>query len=337
MTAITSRENALLALEHKVPEYIPSLKFECYNFLIPELLERGPSHGPHEPFGGTGFDWFGVHWTFIPSVRAPMVSHEYPPLLNDITKWKEVVRFPDLNAVDWASASARDLSDPAFTRDKLSQLVILNGPFERMHSLMGMVDALCSLKTDSEACYDFFGAVIDYKMSLIDKILKYYPIDLLDFHDDWGHQHNSFFSVETWCDLLKPHVKKLTSFCKEKGVHLQWHSCGYVENLIPEMVDAGIEHWSSCQAVNNIENIIKEYGSKLTVFGGMDLEEYKASDMTLEKLTELVGQRIDKLCKGGALLPLGLNVIPGLAEAVTNALAVRKDFFKNPENCILPH
>jgi hypothetical protein len=122
-----------------------------------------------------------------------MVDPDEPHLMEDISAWPEKVKFPDLDAIDWCAAAKRDLANPKYDPDKLAQVVILNGPFERMHALMGFENALCAVLTDPESCCDYFGAVIDYKIKLIDKLLEYYPIDLIDFHDDYGHQKNSFF------------------------------------------------------------------------------------------------------------------------------------------------
>lgn len=333
---ITPRENALKALNHQVPEYLPNLKFEANILPIYEILERGPSEGPHQPFGGGGYDWFGVKWQFVPTVGAPMVDPKEPHLFEEIGDWREKVKFPDLDAIDWEAAAKRDLSNPKYDPDKINQVMLLNGPFERMHAFMGVDNALCALLEDPEECYAYFGAIMDYKIKLIDKILEYYPVDLFDFHDDMGHQKNSFFSPQVYRDLLKDHYIRLTKHCKEKGVHLMWHSCGYIENLIPEAVDAGIEHWSSCQAINNIGKIASEFGDRLTILGGFDCAEYKVEGMTTEKLTELVGERIDQICPGGAVMPFGLSVIPGLSKAVNDAIAARPDFFQKPENRKLP-
>jgi hypothetical protein len=259
-----------------------------------------------------------------------MVDPDEKHFLDDIADWREKLVFPDLDAIDWAAAAQRDLTDPAYDPDKLRQVTLLNGPFERLHALMGMENALCSLLTDPEECYDFFGAMTDFKIRLMDKIMEHYPVDIFHFHDDLGHQRNSFFSPDLFVSLLKPHFSRLAAHAKEKNVILQWHSCGYVENLLPEVIDAGIEHWSSCQTVNDIGKIVREYGDRLTVCGGFDLEAYRSPDLHIEVLKDLVSARIDDLCRGGAVFPMGPSAFPAIGSAIASALLERGDFFHHP-------
>ncbi len=328
---LTSRENYKRILDHKLPEWIPDFKKESVGGPISILEERAPGDGtPAQVFGGTGKDWFGVNWVYEPTVRASMVDPKYPFVMNDITKWNEIIKFPNLDKIDWKGWNEKNhpFEDP----DKLHFVTILNGLFERLHALMGMTEANCALIEEPEAVYEFFGALTDYKIKLIDKLVTNFDIDFIEFHDDWGHGRGTFFSPKTWDDLIGPHMKRIADFTKSKGVYFGVHSCGKMESLVPNMLACGIEHWTSCQGMNDIEQLVKTYGGQLTMLGGMDIPEYRSSSMTLEKLTELAGERIDLLCKGGCFVPFGSSSVPNLSDAVGRALEMRKDYFQKPEN-----
>ena len=58
-------------------------------------------------------------------------------------------------------------------------------------------------------------------------------------------------------DITKP-----TAF--EIIVH---HSDSYGENLVPFMIEMGMDVWQGCMSTNNIPEIIKKYGGKLTIMG----------------------------------------------------------------------
>lgn len=332
---LTPRENALLALEHRVPERIVDLIGDS-NMLGSFLIcEKGPA-SPEYPMGGSGKDWFGVQWRYEESSRAPMVDPDYPPIMDDITKWRTQVSFPDLSKMDFRAAAEKDLSDPRYDPDKLNQVCIQTGPFERLLDCMGCEEALVSLLTEPEACREFFDAVIDYKIELIDRLAEVYPIDLIDFHDDWGTQISTFMSVETWKELLAEPISRVCRHCKEKGIHLQIHSCGRIEKLIPEMVRIGVEHWSSCQAVNDIEALVHEFGNRLTFFGCMDTLQVRLPGVGREEVERLTAERIDNICRGGCVFPLGNSTVPWLREAVQKALNERRDFFQKEFNRVLP-
>ena len=325
MPKLTVRENLIRVLNHQIPEWIPNVRQDSCDYLPPEIAERAPGDGsPEQRLGGTGFDWFGVHWTFQADIRASMVSHEYPPLLTDVTKWKEVVKFPDLDAIDWQTAAERDKG--RFQRDKLCSITLLNGMFERLHSLMGMTEACCALMLEPEAVYAFFEAVADHKIRLMEKIVEHYQVDLIELHDDWGFQNNSFFDHNTWNSLIRPHIERIVACGRKLGIFLRFHSCGKIDNLIPYMVEAGIEHWSSAQTINDLEMIVREFGSRLVITGAMDLDVLKEPGITKEEMKTIVIGQIRKLGGRGSVLPAAASSVPGVAEVINEVLAEQTDF-----------
>lgn len=335
MSGLSPKNNLLHVFNHKIPERIPNVKKDIATIMPAELAERAPGDGsPAQMLGGTGVDWFGVHWVFEPVVGASMVDPKYPPVLEDVTKWKSLVKFPDLDAIDWAAAAERDLKN--YNPDKALFITLLNGMFERLHSLMGMTEACCALLLEPEAVYEFFGAVAEHKIKLIGKLITHYPVDFIELHDDWGHKANSFFAPELWSKLVGPHVRRITTFARENCIHLRFHSCGKVDNLIPMMVEAGIEHWSSVQALNDVEGIIRNFGDRLTLTGGMDTDVLKDMGLPKDRIENIVNDRIDNLCRGGAFLPSASSQVPLVQAAIDKALEARTDFFKNQENCKLP-
>ena len=333
--AMTPRENALTALEHRVPERIVNLLKDANMLATYILAERAPAV-PGRPYGSDGVDWFGVHWKYEEVSGAPMVDPNYPPMMDDITEWETVVKFPDLSKYDFKAEAEKELNSPMYDPDKLNQVTIMQGPFERLLSLMSTEDALCALLMEPEACAAFFNRVADHKIELIDRLAEAYPIDLIDLHDDWGTQKSTFMSVDTWKELLAEPMGRIIRHGKEKGIHIQVHSCGKIEPLLPEMIAIGLEHWSSCQGMNDIPTIVHTYGDRMTFFGCMDTPEVQARGVTQEEIDRLTAERIDLICRGGAVFPLGNSTVPGLRAAVDKALAAREDFFTKPENRVLP-
>ena len=49
--------------------------------------------------------------------------------------------------------------------------------------------------------------------------------------------------------------------------------------------------------------------------------------MTVEKIKEIVGERIDTLCRGGCLIPFGNSSTPFFRQAVEECVAERADFY----------
>ena len=47
-------------------------------------------------------------------------------------------------------------------------------------------------------------------------------------------------------------------------------TCRYSANLVPQMIEMGIDVWQGALSVNDIPALIKKYGDKISIMGGID-------------------------------------------------------------------
>lgn len=66
-----------------------------------EIRDLGPVQ-PLEEKGGP--DMFGIEWVFVPLVGGSMVKPG-APLMDDVNDWEKLVKFPDVEAMDWAGCA----------------------------------------------------------------------------------------------------------------------------------------------------------------------------------------------------------------------------------------
>jgi len=331
---LTPRENALIAYRHGQPEWIPFSFLDFNTFFANPSMERymGFESGP---------DAFGVSWTYEPTVRACMTTPGAEQVLKNIAEWREVVRFPDLEAVDWAKQAEKDLVGRDGKKldvkgnGKLWLCMVINGSFERLHALMGMQEALISLITDPESCYDFFGAMADYKIAYYKKIVQYYPVDVINGHDDFGTNDRMFMSPDMWRSLLKPHLKRISDACHEMGVIYQHHSCGYIEPIIGDLAEIGIDAIDTLQACNtHLGELKARYGDKLTFCGGFNtngvLDMYSSTPNQIKAEYRRV---IDLLAPGGSYIVYPITATVRYAEPFTQEhLSYGVNFYKRQED-----
>ena len=248
-----------------------------------------------------------------------MAGHE---LLEDITQWREVVKFPDLEAIDWEASAERDTHmDPlafqagaqvvplrdgksVYDSGNLVSCMVINGPLERLHALMGFENALMALVEEPEACSEFFSAMVDYKIAFYKKIKQYYKVDIINQHDDLGSADRLFMSPATFRAVLKPHMARLVKAVHDLGYIYQHHSCGYIEPLIDDFVEIGVDALDVLQACNtNIAEYKQRLGHKLTFIGGVDNQHItdipNANEEAIRKEYRRV---IDTLAPGGSYI-----------------------------------
>ncbi|MBQ1358295.1 MAG: methyltransferase [Oscillospiraceae bacterium] len=263
---ITARENFRRALEHKqlwmpmtgdkmnfTPEIVPD------NTARALVTQAKPYEGPKG-----GLDMFGVYWEYIPSANGSIVRPGNPTL-TDITKWREVVKFPDVDSWDWEK-SAREDREFLANSTRLQLFCILTGFFERLIAFMDFgpaAYALMNRKTKQDV-KDFMDAIADLWIDVADHVHKYYGnlVDGITIHDDWGAQDGPFFNERVVREMLVPYMRKVTDHIHSLGYITNLHSCGKVEKLLPCMIEAGWDCWDG-MAINDYHMLHEQYGDKI--------------------------------------------------------------------------
>ena len=287
-----------------MPEFLPIMGQGIINNVpVNGFMERAVG-------GKDGYDWFGVHWIWKPGDPAPMPGPYF--MMEDISLWREIVKFPDLDHFDWEQAAATDRI-PEFNREEnLLYQIISNGLFERLHALMGFEEALCALITDPEEVENFFWELADYKCRLIDKIAEYYRPDIICYHDDWGTQRGLFFSPEIWRRLIKEPTKKIVEHIQSRGIICELHSCGDIRALIPEIADDLGVDGLNIMKLNDIPAMKKLTGNKVVYNVYVDTQKLdvlaEGRGLSEEEIRTSVREEFMEMGEGGCYIPALLLV-----------------------------
>ncbi len=249
----------------------------------PDNVARGPDGGP---------DMFGVMWKFDPAAGGSMVAPGHPTL-TEAGEWKRL-RMPDVDAWDWQGFTQRELHK--LDTGCFRRLIIMNGLFERLISLMDFSNAAIAL-IDEDQQSDvraFFAALCDVYERIILRAKQYLDIDVVTFHDDWGTQRAPIFSTDTCREMLLPSMKRLAAFAHSKGVFFEHHSCGKVDSFLPLMIEAGIDSWEGQENANDKIELLRRYGDRLAMY----VCPPDASDLREEELPGVARQFFDRLAPG---------------------------------------
>lgn len=292
---MTGRENMDLVWQHKQPVWVPMINTDAQMIITPEFNDR--------PLFMNGVDDFGVQWELDPE-HPELMTHVKPgsELFDDISEWKKHVTFPSCKDKNWEMAAMRTKAMWA-KKDEIQGYVVGNmGAFEKICAMMGHVNAMMAMYDDEEAFAEFVEAYADYRIEQMEYIKKYLDVDFLMMHDDWGNQKNMFFSPEMWRKFFKEPERRMVKRCQELGMHYMHHSCGYIEPIIPDLVEIGVESWHGGAPVNDLKKIKAEYGDKLIFAGGVDPQVTDTGKATEEEIRAEVRRVIDTLGKGGGLM-----------------------------------
>lgn len=260
--SLSNKENYFLALQHKPTEYTPISMTDSRMVGVQALfIERGDMSS-HQ-------DVFGVRWEYPDSALGGAIPAPGEFLLEDVTKWKQVIKFPDLSAYDFEGMAEAELA--GVDRDTtFLELALFNHTYERLATFMGFENALISMATEPEATYELLSAITDYRIDLLRRMAKSYRPDSVIYLDDIATERSLFMSPGMYREMIKPQHKRFNDVALELGIIPIQHTCGKAEAVVPDLIDIGAAAWNSVQPTNDIAGIIETYGDRLTVYGGYD-------------------------------------------------------------------
>jgi uroporphyrinogen decarboxylase len=126
-------------------------------------------------------------------------------------------------------------------------------------------------------------------------------IDIYWFANDFGTSNNLIMNPDVWRKLIKPLQAKLAKQGNKYGMKVAMHSCGDITQIIPDLIEIGIEILNpiqvSCPAMDPVF-LKKEYGNDLIFFGAIDYNE-TLTNGTEQMVRNEVRRLIDILGRDG--------------------------------------
>ena len=181
--------------------------------------------------------------------------------------------------------------------------------FERCWSLMSMPNVLEAMITSPDELEALFDRICDYFLGLLDVALEY-DIDGVYFGDDWGQQRGLIMGIKHWRRFIKPRMARLYARVKAKGKFVIQHSCGDNNETLPELIEIGLDCYQTFQPeIYNIDEIKKNYGGKLTFWGGVSTQRVLPIKKPKEVQEEIV-RVVRALRAGGGLIIAPTHALP---------------------------
>jgi hypothetical protein len=104
------------------------------------------------------------------------------------------------------------------------------------------------------------------------KLLLEAGVDVMFYYDDLGQRDRSILSLPQFKEFILPYYKQIYDAVHKGGAYIIQHSCGYVDEFLPYMVDAGLDCIQALEpaAGVNLGALKEKLGDKLAFMGGMD-------------------------------------------------------------------
>ena len=318
-----SKKEGFLAQYGKKPIWIPYGVEK--QFVVPRMIPDNVARGaagdiPLKPEEKGGPDMFGIEWEFIPAAGGSMVRPG-APLLNDISEWREKVKFPDIDSWDWegSAKSWAKVHDP----DKGHFFTLHNGFwFERLISFMGFENAVLAIfdEDTQDEVNALFEETTKLACRIVDKVVEYFDVDGFYVHDDWGTMKSSFFSPQVCAEMIVPHMRKFTDHIHAKGKLADLHSCGKIDNMVPNIIAAGWDSWAP-MAICDTEAMFQKYGDQM-VFAILP-ESFDPATTSEEEQREAARRFVETHCIPGKFFMFSVYGMPMLTPAFLEEMYIQ--------------
>ncbi len=99
-------------------------------------------------------------------------------------------------------------------------------------------------------------------------------LDMVYFYDDIATQNNLMISKDMWRQFIRPHHARIVEAVQGYGIKVMYHSDGALRDIIPELIDLGVDVLNPIQADAPgmaPQGLKDDFGAQLAFHGGVDI------------------------------------------------------------------
>jgi uroporphyrinogen decarboxylase len=280
---------------------------------------KGPWEFETKELPGDRFsDEYGLVWEkasfYYDVVGRPFADLERPSQL-DTVQWPNPYDPGRLAGVREEARRLFEETDYLVVAD-----IMCLGPFEGACFLRGYEQFCMDLYWNLDMAHAILEKVTETDIALWDLFLQNVGAyaQVVAQGDDLGTQRGTWTAPEMYRSLIKPYHQRLYDFIHSKTkAKVFMHSCGSVFDIIPDLIDVGVEILNPIQrsaAKMDIATMKQEFGTELCFWGGgIDVQQVLPF-ATHERIRDEVAYSIDTLGKdGGYVFCPAHNVQPDVS------------------------
>ena len=148
--------------------------------------------------------------------------------------------------------------------------------FELMHPVCGHQYMLMGMLSDPDWVKDMVDVYSRLTVDLMEILFAAEgEPDGVWFYEDMGFKARPFISLDMYREFIQPGHKRTMDLCKSRNLPVTMHSCGFVEPLVPGIIESGVDCLQviEVKAGMDLVRLYREYGDRLSFCGGMDVRK----------------------------------------------------------------
>ncbi len=204
--------------------------------------------------------------------------------------------------VDWFDFSS--LRDELDEWEEFSIMASGGSVFQHATYIRGMDTLMMDMMVDPEMANFILDKVFDFYHGYYRRIFDVAGdlIDIFALADDLGMQNTLLISPEMFDGYVAPRLRKMSELAHSYNIKLLLHSCGNIENLIPRLIESGVDILDPVQPESMDPVLIKEkYGSRICLRGGISVQNV-ISHGSVEDVRKETKRIVEAMKHGGGYI-----------------------------------
>jgi len=144
--------------------------------------------------------------------------------------------------------------------------------FQHMMHLVGFEKLMTDIIAEREAVLELRNRMVDSCISVVHSMADRGVHGLIAI-EDLGLQDRMFISPRLWLEIFKPGYSRIISAAHQRGLHVFSHTCGYIFEIIEDMIEIGLDVIQLDQQDHmGIERLSRSYGGRICFFCPVDIQ-----------------------------------------------------------------
>lgn len=266
-----------------------------------------PYHSPYSNEIYNAFDFAKVHHEKV------SLGAEIDRTLTDSGYFEDISDPSMVDSFDWPDPSL--YIDPEECRKLVDEApegypimaVLWSAHFQDTLAAFGMESAMMKMILEP----DMYQAVIDKVLDFYLKANEIFyeatkgKLDAVLIGNDLGSQCSLMLSPDMIRKFVLPGTKKLVQQAKSYGLAVVHHSCGAISEIIPDLIECGVDIVHPIQALAKgmePDKLKADHGNRVSFCGGVD-----AQNLLVNGTPEAVADKVKELRE---IFPTGLIISP---------------------------
>ena len=325
---MTAKERVIAAMRHEQPDRVP-----CFYRDIPEVRERLlrelglPDSEALFRFLKIDFRWvapvyvgpkltdparplwqrniWGAEFSYDQFSEGGGYWNVSRPPLESVEDLAELEHYP------WPKLEWFDFSTLAEQCERYADFAIMTAPgFASPGVLQCPVQELLGVErslTDPLVNPEFFAALVSkvtaFNRALCEAMMEASGnrIDFFRQGDDFGTQRALLLSPALWREQIGPALRAIAEPAKRAGAYYYHHSCGAIRDLIPDLLEIGVDVIDPVQVLSEgmvPAELKAAFGDRVVFSGGVDEQELLPKG-TAQEVKDGVWGLLDDMAIGG--------------------------------------